>query len=286
MKERKQRGSGWSIALVLFCYRFLGYRFIYYLQYPISFFYFIVASNVKEALRIYYQHLGIPFTHRRYFEHLRIFAVCLVDRFISKMEPQKYHFEYDSIEIPLKVLSKGSILVYSHFGGWASSTNSVHVDNQINMVMKESLLGSIKALEDALDKPSKINIIDLNKGILEVSINIANALMNEEVVAMMADRASNQKAEIPLDFLGEEAKFNKNPFQVAYKTNKPILVYFIVWKKIQHYKVEYIKIEMNQQLKEKEAIREAMRQYTQKYETIVKQYPNQWFNLYDFWEEK
>ena len=286
MKERKQRGSAWSIAIVLFLYRFLGYKFIYYLQYPISFFYFIMASNVKDALRIYYKQIDIPFTKRVYYEHLRIFAVCLVDRFISKIEPNAYTFDYEDISVPLETLSSASILIYSHFGGWAASSNGIHVNNQINIVMQESMLDGIKKLEEAIESKNRLNVIDLNQGTLQVSIAIANALIEDEVVAMMADRASNQKASIACTFFGKEAFFNKSPFQVAYKTDKPILVYFIILVGMQKYKVEYLKIEMDKSKNEEEAIVEAMAKYIKKFEIVIRQYPNQWFNLYDFWETK
>jgi predicted LPLAT superfamily acyltransferase len=57
MAKGKQRGSGWSIRLALSLYRLFGYKFIYYLQYPIAFFYFLVASNAKKPLKIYYKNL-------------------------------------------------------------------------------------------------------------------------------------------------------------------------------------------------------------------------------------
>ncbi len=286
MTERTQRGSGWSINLALNIYRFLGYKFLYYFMYPVTFFYFLVAKNAKVGLRAYYQHLNIEFTNKVYFNHLRLFAVCLVDRFISKIDPEHYRFSYENREVPVKMLESGAILLYSHFGGWAASSNSAKVNNKINIVMKESMLEDIKKLEDRIDAESNLNVIDLDKGTLAVSIEIANALLNDEVVAIMADRASNEKAELVMPFLGEKAKFNKNPFQVAYKVDKPILVYFIIWVGIQHYKVEYMRIDMDKTKNEEKAIATAMTIYVDKLEDIVSAYPNQWFNLYDFWEKK
>ena len=287
MKKRIQRGSGWSIKLALSIYHFLGYKALYYfIMYPVTFFYFLVAKNAKVGLHAYYEHLNIKFTNKVYFNHLRLFAVCLVDRFISKMDSAQYSFSYKNREIPMKMLESGSILLYSHFGGWAASSNSANVDNKINIVMKESMLEGIKKLENEIDIESNLNVIDLDKGTLAVSIEIANALLNDEVVAIMADRASNAKAECSMMFLGEEAKFNKNPFQVAYKVNKPILVYFIIWVGIQQYKVEYMRIDMDKTKDEEQAITTALAMYVDKLEEIVRAYPNQWFNLYDFWEKK
>ena len=286
MKQTKQRGSGWSIQLAMNLYRFFGYKVVYYAMYPTAFFYFLVASNVKDALRDYYKTIGLPFNNKIYYEHLRIFAICLVDRFISKVDPQDYHFSYDDIEIPKKILSSGSILIYSHFGGWAASSSGIHVSNKVNIVMQETMIEGIKKIEKAMNLESRLNIIDVNKGSIHVSVEIANALMNEEVVAIMADRASNKKAEIEIPFFNRKAFFNKNPFQVAYKVNKPILAYFIVLTGLQSYKVEYLTIKMNKDKKEDEAVEEALLSYIKKFEEVIRENPNQWFNLYNFWEKK
>lgn len=286
MQRGKQRGSGWSIQLALFLYKLFGYKFLYYLLYPITFFYFLVAKNAKEPLKIYYKNLGIEFNNKIYFEHLRTFAICLVDRFISKIHPEQYTFEYDNIEIPIKIMESGTVLVYSHFGGWAASSSAAHIENKINIVMQEVMLDGIKKLEKTIGLKSQLNIIDLNQGSIAVSVQIANALMNEEVVTIMADRASNKKAEMEVVFLNKKATFNKNPFQIAYKTDKPVLAYFIILSGMQKYKVEYIKINIDKSKKEEIAVKDALTQYVKKFEEIVKLHPDQWFNLYDFWEEK
>jgi predicted LPLAT superfamily acyltransferase len=284
MKETKQRGSGWSIALVYNLYKLFGYRFIYLLMYPVTFFYFLFATNVKESLQSYYKHIDKEFTLKIYFEHLRIFANCLVDRFITKLTEEEYIFEYEDIDTPTKVLENGCILLHSHFGGWAASANMAHITNKIHIVMQEVLLKSMKKIENSKSCKQNLHIIDLNEGGISVSIKIANALLQNDIVAMMGDRASNEKGKIALKFFKKPADFNKNPFQIAYKTNKPILVYFIIFQSMKKYKVEYLVIELDKNLQEDEAILEAMEKYIKKYEQIIEAYPNQWFNFYNFWK--
>lgn len=282
----QQRGSGWSIALVFNLYKVFGYKFIYYLMYPVSFFYFLFASNVKNSLKIYYKNINIEFTNKLYFKHLHTFAVCMVDRFISKVDPKSYEFTFNNKKEATKILNEGTILLYSHFGGWAASSNLANTKNKLNIVMQEVLLEKIKKIENSLEIKNNINIIDLNQGMLKVSITIANALMNNEIVAMMADRTANNKAEIKTDFFNKKALFNKNPFQIAYKTNKPILIFFIALVGIRKYKIEYKIINMDKTKNENESIDIALKEYIKEYEKILTKYPNQWFNFYDFWENE
>lgn len=285
MAEVKQRGSGWSIKLVFNLYKFFGYKFIYYLMYPVTFFYFIFASNVKESLKIYYKQQDITFTNWLYFEHLRMFANCMVDRFISKNDPNSYNFINKELEAHKKVLDKKSILLFSHFGGWASTSNKPVTDNIVNIVMQEILLDGIKEIEDSIEKKVETTkVIDLSLGAIPVSINIANAISNDEVIAMMADRPTDKKYIYKTDFFKGKGNFNKNPFQIAYRTKTPILAIFAIHKGIQKYEVKAVKLDIDYNLTQDEAIDKAIKEYANLFEDILKKYPNQWLNFYNFWE--
>lgn len=282
----KQRGSAWSIKLVFNFYKLFGYNFIYYLMYPVSFFYFLFASNVRQALKIYYKQINIPFNNYLYFTHLRIFANCMVDRFISKYSPESYVFDYTNKKELNNILNEGVILISTHHGGWASAANCIPIENTVNIVMQEVLISGIKNIENSIKKENlKVNIIDLNEGGISCSIKIANALMDNQIVAMMGDRANDIKYHKELKFFKKKASFNKNPFQIAYKLKKSILVFFVAYESKQRYKIKHLKIELDYSVKEDLAVDTAMKEYVNILEEILKEYPNQWFNFYNFWGE-
>ena len=283
----KQRGSGWSIKLVFNLYKLFGYKFVYFLMYPVSFFYFLLASNVKYSLKKYYKTLGLEFNNWIYFEHLRMFAICLVDRFISKYDSNSYNFIYEEKETILEIMNSKTILLFSHFGGWASSSSNPVTKNRINIVMHEVILDIIKEIENSIEKKlSNIHVIDQSMGQIPVSIEIANAISNNEIIAIMADRPTSDKYKYKAKFFGKDAYFNKNPFKISYKTRTPILCCFVVNTGLQKYKVETIKLNLDFNLKEKEAIEIAIKEYVKLFEDILLKYPNQWFNFYNFWESK
>jgi predicted LPLAT superfamily acyltransferase len=281
----KQRGSGWSIRLVYCLYRAFGYTFIYYLMYPVSFFYFLVAHNVKAALKDYYARIGVPFNNRVYFTHLRHFAITMCDRFISKVRPNDYRFEIEKEEELLVTMRQGCILLLSHFGGWAAAGNCFH-DATIHIVMQEALLEEIKRIEEDLPSvQSNIHVIDLAKGGVAVSLEIASALLKNEIVAMMGDRAREAKHHHPVLFFGHEADLNQNPFLLAYKTQKPIVALAVIYQKPQCYKIKYLKIIMQKKNPQSEEIHKAMQAYADFLASVVACHPEQWFNFYHFWKE-
>lgn len=285
--QTQQRGSAWSIKLVFNCYKLFGYSFIYYLMYPVTFFYFLFATNVRTALKAYYAHLKQPFTPFVYYKHLRYFAICMVDRFISRIDAQSYTYEYTNKEALTSQLNEGCILLLSHYGGWATASNTPHVNNKVHIVMKEVLLSGIKDIENSLEnKCENINIIDLNNGGIRATLEISTALQNNEIVAMMADRANDKKYHQYMPFLGKKAGFNKNPFQIAYKLDQPLILFFVIHKDIQHYKVVHLRIKLNQNLSQEEAITEGLTRYINALEDVLKEHPEQWFNFYNFWEKE
>lgn len=282
----KQRGSGWSIKLVFNLYKLFGYKFTYYLMYPVSFFYFIFASNVKKSLKDYYSKLNMPFNNWVYFNHLRIFAICMVDRFISKYDPSSYNFIYDDKEKIEKLLDAKNILLFSHFGGWAASSNNPITQNKVNIVMHEVTLDSIKNIENSIEKSiSNTHVIDQAQGQIFVSIEIANAISNNEVIAIMTDRPTNEKYKYKINFFNIDAYFNINPFKIAYRTKTPMLACFTILTGLQEYTVKTIPINLDFSINEKEALNKALKEYTNEFENILKKYPNQWFNFYNFWEK-
>lgn len=281
----QQRGSGWSIKLVLTLYSYFGYTFIYYLMYPVTFFYFIVAGNVKSVLKEYYQQINKPFNNGVYFHHLRHFAITMCDRFVSKACAREYTFHIEKEAELSKILSQGALLVLSHFGGWASAGNCL-VGHKINIVMHEVLLREIKRIEEGIkSSQSNINLIDLSKGATNVAFEIASALLKNEIVAMMGDRATDDKNTQALLFFGKSANFNKNPFKIAYKTEKPVVSIFFIYESPQCYRIEFMSITMNKQNDQASEIKQAMQSYANFLASMVDKNPEQWFNFYPFWKE-
>ena len=276
-----QRGSGWSIRLVFFLYRLFGYSFVYYLMYPVTFFYLLVASNVKVALKDYYQKINKPFNMWIYFNHLRHFAICMCDRFISRVAFCDYSYECDdSIEELERILGSGCVLLLSHFGGWAAAGNCFG-QYKISIIMQEALLGEIKKIEDEIPSSnSNLTIIDLSRGGIYASMEAISVLLSGEVLAMLADRATKDEYCEQMEFFGSFAGFHNNTFYFSLTTQKPLVAIAFVYQSPQHYKIKYKKIEAG--LKD---YKDAMREYVLFLEQVVKDDPKQWFNFYRFWKE-
>lgn len=285
----KQRVGGVVVKTLYTFYNWFGYASVYYSLYAVVLYYFLFAKNVKVALKDYYAHLNIPFSHKNFFNHLFNYAVVTSDRFISKAHPENYHFINQNREQLLSEVKNGSILLSNHFGGWAVASNYFSAsDVKINVVMNEAMIQNAKEFEAMINKKNEacVNIIDLSKGNIATSISIGTALLNNESVAFMGDRALNEKYEYAMPFFNDTAHFNKNPFLFAYKTKKPIMVIFVVYQTIKTYEMIFEKIELDYTLNENDAIHKGIEQYVQILSNTLIKHPFQWFNFYNFWEKK
>lgn len=285
----KQRVGGAVVRTLYTLYKIFGYKSVYFSLYFVVLYYFLFASNVRIALKKYYLKVGIKFTNKIFFQHLFNYALATSDRFISKANPEDYTFLYKNRKEILEDLKNGALIVSNHLGGWATASNYFNVENvKINVVMNEAMIKNAKEFEELLNKKNQdcVKIIDISKGSLATSIAIGNALLDNESVAFMGDRALNEKYQYCLEFFNEKAYFNKNPFLIAYKTNKPIIALFVILKNTREYELLYKRIQLDKTKKEDVAIDIAMKQYVDALTNILKEYPLQWFNFYDFWEKK
>lgn len=279
----KQYGSGFGHKIILFFYDLLGYKFVSFLLNFVVLYYVVFTPSVKKSLQSYYEHLGLELTYKTYFKHIKLFALSVFDRFVSRIKCDEISFERENTEAFLSLRDGGMVLL-SHIGGWATAAHSMKADiAPMNIVMHEMTKETISQVERSQERhnETKVKIIDLNQGTIAANIQIANALMNSEVIAMMADRITDPKKVVDVTFLGSKVQINKNPFDIAYRFEKRIVVVFVVLIKEKHYKLIFENIIINEK-----SLEDLAQEYMDILSKIVKKYPNQWYNFYDFFSPR
>ncbi len=279
----KKYGNAFGHKIILGIYKLLGYKVVSLILNFVALYYVLFTPSVKKSLESYYEHLGSPLTFGAYFKHIKLFSLSIFDRFISRIKPDELVFERENREAFLS-LQEGGIVLLSHIGGWATAGHSMKADiPSMNIVMFESTQDAISELEKSKERinQKKVKIIDLSQGAIAANIQIANALMSKEVVAMMADRVTDERRIVEVEFLGSKVKINKNPFDIAHRFRKPLVATFVVLIKEQHYKLIFRKISINEK-----SVEEIAQEYMNILTEIIKNYSNQWYNFYDFFNQR
>ncbi|MEP6597142.1 MAG: lipid A biosynthesis acyltransferase, partial [Ginsengibacter sp.] len=100
------------------------------------------------------------------------------------------------------------------------------------------------------------------------------------------DRFIKGNKTITTDFLGEKASFPMGPFLLASKFKVPVSFVFAVKESNLHYHFFASEIKGYSTFAKDAVMSEMLKEYAGEMERKVKQYPEQWFNYYNFWEQK
>jgi len=94
---------------------------------------------------------------------------------------------------------------------------------------------------------------------------------------------------IEIEFLNKAAKFPTGPFSLAYKFKVPVTYVTAMKQTSRHYyfyaSKPVISEYPNNLSKRKKIISDLVKDYVSQVEMIIKKFPEQWFNRYDFWED-
>lgn len=282
----KQRGSGIGLYIVYLFFRLFGYPGLRFVLFFVVLYFSLTTPSIKRSLREFYLLSTGKFNFLTYYRHMFSFALVFSDRFLSKRFAERYHVDAQNQKPYLTDVNKGVLFLFSHVGDW-STCGLFPSDKKraINIVMQEAVKESVQDFGKFIEgNPQNTpKIIDLSEGPIAVAVHVAKALQGGEIVGMMADRFLTKEHSIEVTFLGKRIIINKNPFEVAYNRDVPIIALISLRKKDYHYSNNYHWLTpYDRTIPKEEAIAAAAQEYASILESVIKQHPEQWFNHYDF----
>jgi len=233
-------------------------------------------SPIKSFLKTYQNHF--------------IFGQCMLDRFAvfaGRKNFFKMNIENNEEFHQLCDKKKGFIIASSHVGNFELSGYVLKQNKKrINVLVfggetKEIMENRIKQFN-----PNNISIIPVFGDDISHIFAINEALSAGEVVSMPCDRNFGSPKSVECDFLSGKADFPVGAFTLAAHFDIPVIAIFVMKKSISNYQV-YVKpilideVEVSKKVKTKLLTR----QYVKELEKIVRQYPEQWFNFFEFWKQ-
>lgn len=115
---------------------------------------------------------------------------------------------------------------------------------------------------------------------------IKAALDNGQIVSMPCDRLFGSPRYVTCTFMGAPARFPLGPFLLAAQLDVPMLVLLAMKERRAHYHIYVKEIQVDRAAFKgsKNTAAALAQQYAFEVEKVLKQYPEQWFNFYNFWE--
>ena len=285
--DGKSKGTVIGYKIFLFLIKTLGISSAYLLLRIVSYYYYLFARKNLAAIVKFYRD-SLNYSEKESLELARknffVFGQTLVDRaafLIGKGEKFTYSFNHEDYLLAIKEQGKGGLLLSAHLGNWETAGNLLkeRITSKINVVMLVTEMEKIKKYLDHSTGGSQFNIIPIKNDLSHI-ISINNALGNNELVAIHADRLMEGAKYLEIEFLGKKARFPLGPFTIASKFEAPVTFVFAVKEKKYHYALS-----ATQPITAKLKPEEFARQYVEELERKVKQYPEQWFNYFDFYQQ-
>jgi len=155
----------------------------------------------------------------------------------------------------------------------------------MHIAMLDAEYQKIKEILEKRGVGKNYNVLSLNEddGLKNI-FQVKDILDKHEYVCFQGDRFLGNMPTVRTLFMNKQARFPIGPFLLASRLQVPIVFYFSMREKGMRYKFYFhITSPVSKKTEIKPEI-QILQQYIHVLENILKKYPEQWFNYYQFWE--
>lgn len=202
------------------------------------------------------------------------FGKVVIDRFAA-YAGKKYHFTQEGSEI-FEELSNNEapfLMLSSHVGCYEMSGYMNHLkEKKINVLVYSGESETVMRNRNKIFVSNNISMIPVSADMSHL-FEINSALNHGEIVSMPADRIFGSSKFVECKFFGDIARFPAGAFSLARTKKCRMIAVFAM--KTGTYKYHFITKEVGD-----------AQQFANVLENVVRQYPLQWFNYFDFWNEQ
>lgn len=286
----KSKGTPLGYRIFVWVLKTFGVLPAYFLlRFVVLYYFFFSVKASRQIYLLYRRKLGYNlFTsiiklYKNYF----LLGQSIIDKVVVMSEiKNKFSFDFDGEENLRKItaMQKGGILLSAHIGNWDVAGHLFkRLETRINIVLYDGEHEQIKEYLDGVTGKPSVNIIVIKNDLSHIYA-INDAFANNELVCMHADRFLEGNKTLTADFLGKPAKFPMGPFLLAAKFKVPVSFVFAVKESKLHYHFFASEIKDYSKSAKEFIMQEMLNDYAKEMEKKLKQYPEQWFNYYNFWQ--
>ncbi len=278
-----------------------GRRVARWVLHPITVYFLLFApSQRRNAKRYLARALDRPANWRDGYRMIHAFASTVLDRvYFLRGEGRLFDLRPQGVEPVDRVLAegRGAFLIGAHVGSFEAVGASgqmpgapawrvamlMYPDNarRINEVLGAIAAADIRPQIIALGRPGSM-------------LTLRDWLDGGGAAGTLADRTlpgeSERGAAIELPFLGRSATFNDGPFRLAALLRRPVFFMAGLYAGGNRYDVRFerladFSLAPTDGATREQEIKAALVFYAQKLEALAREYPYNWFNFHDFWNE-
>lgn len=284
----KSRGNVLGYKIFVYAMRHLGLGFAYFLLRFVALYFWLFARQGRRAIYTYFRRrFGYsPFkSWLKVYQNYYIFGQTLIDRIaINSGLDNQFTYEFDGIENLKNLLAqkKGGILISGHIGNFDISDfflQELDMDAQIHLAVTDMERQEIKEYLESVKTKTNLKFLTLKNDMSHI-FDIHRILSNNEIICFTGDRYVDGIKTLDEEFMGKKATFPAGPFLLATRMNVPVIFVYVMKEGKTHYHLYARTVQVK-----KRDTQALLKKFTESMEGILRKYPLQWFNYFDFWEE-
>ena len=290
--QGKSKGSPLGYRIFVWVLKNFGVTPAYILLRSVVLHYLLFSYKSSKPI-YYYFHRKLGYSvikslfklYRNYY----YFGQSIIDKVVLMAGIRnKFSFHFDGEENlhEMVTLKKGGLLLSCHIGNWEIAGHLLQrLKTKVHVVMYDGEHENIKRYMKGVTGERMVNVIIIKNDLSHI-YEISDAFKRNELVCMHADRFLEGNKTLTANFLGEEAMFPMGPFVLATTFKVPVSYVFAMKEGRLHYHLFASKIKEYTQVGRSKVMQEMLQEYVKEMEFKVKQYPEQWYNYYNFWQKK
>jgi len=220
-----------------------------------------------------------------YINHCR-FAEVVIDRF-AMFAGKKFKLTIEGYDEFLKRAEQmdGFMQFSSHIGCYEiAGYTLVSETKRFNALVYGGEKATVMEGRESQFADKNIRMIPIQQDMSHLFL-VNEALANHEIVSMPADRAVGSTKTLAADFMGAKAKFPMGPFSVATMRGMDVLAVNVMKTSAKSYTAYVVPLDYDKEAPRRQQMAQLVQSYATELERRIRQYPEQWFNFYDFWKQ-
>ncbi len=287
--QGKSKGNKAGYQIFIWILKNLGVAPAYFILRFVAFYFFLFSYKANRQIYSLYRHrlgYGRMASITKVYRNCYLLGQAIIDKVVVMSGIKNnftYNFDGEENLREIAALQRGGMLISAHIGNWDIAGHLLkRLGTRINIVMFDGEQEQIKKYLAGVTGKMSVNIIFIKNDLSHI-YQISDAFKNNELVCMHADRFLEGNKTIATHFLGEQARFPMGPFVLAAKFKVPVSYVFAVKESNSHYHFFASKIKNYDGVEKNAVMPQMLAEFAKEMETKVKQYPEQWFNYYNFW---
>lgn len=282
-------GLPWMQRFLIFWLRSFGVRSLYCVMACVIPFYMLFGRRgYKASYSFFRDRFGCPplKSFAAVYRNHYVFGQVILDRF-ALYAGRTFSFVMENQEDFNELLDseKGILLLSSHVGNYEMAGYSLKAgDKPFSALVFSGETQTVMENRRAAFGRNNIRMVPVTEDMSHI-FELNAELDRGGIVSMPSDRLFGSAKTVIKSFLGKDAYFPLGPFSMAVSKEVPAVAIFVIKEAVYTYRILYFRLDAGEGDK-KSRIETLAGNYVRTLESVVRRWPHQWFNWYDFWEGK